>query len=485
MVGKNTLQISGNEFAQGLTTSDFLGDGGIGTSSYNLSMIAQPGVIRAMPISTPTKNGAAIAGGIVASCETPEIGNNSHNYRWFVDNSGSTVFTCDDSSYVDQVSSLSNISSPNSDMVTCFGDVTNSYIYISGTTNITEVKVVNATGNYTSADSNWWSGTVSGSAGLTTGVPHPELVFEGSFWVGDANILRSATTRVLAGIILTLNTNERIQCLAIEPATGLMMVGVRTTSGNNDTFSNQSFVYLYDGYSSKARRKIPVDGRIASFRNVGGQVFVGMDNTIGVWNGNGVTFLRRLANVGQNTGLLPYKNHITSFQNTLLVCDGQYILAYGDIGNGKKVWWPFYKHPTTIAAIFFIGNQSGTTPINPLIAVNDGSTLLYIRPMDVTTGATGAFYTNNINFQRPVDIRRIRVFTTGVTTTAGIGSVSVIDDNNVTYSPTQNKFVVASGTKYVFDFDFNYKLQTLQPLLTIDTQAFGITKVVIYYDVAE
>lgn len=485
MVGKNQIQIAGNQFAQGLTTSDYLGDGGIGISSYNLSMIATPGVVRAMPTSIPTKSGAAISSGIVASCESPETGSTTHNYRWFVDNGGSTVFTCDDTSYSDQVGSLGNISAPNSDMVTCFGDATNSYIYISGSTNITEVKIVNSTGNYTSADAAWWSGTVVGSAGLTTGVPHPELVFEGSFWVGDANVLRSATDRTTAGVTLTLNRNERIQCLAIDPQTGLMMIGVRTVAGNNDTFSSQSFVYLYDGFSSKARRKIPVDGRITAFRNVGGQVFAGMDNTIGVWNGSGVTFLRRLQNTSTSTSLLPYKNKITSFQNTLLVADGQYVLAYGDIGNGKKVWWPFYKHSANIDALFFIGNTGGSLPISPLIAVNDATTLTYIRPTDTTTAATGVFYTNNINFERPVTINRVRVFTTGITTTAGIGGVSIVDENNTTTTPTIGTFKVTSGTRYMFDFDFNLKLQTLQPKLTIDTQAFGIVRVVIYYTVAE
>lgn len=489
MLGKSQITIASTQFTAGLATSDFTTDGGIGTTSTNLSMIAQPGVVRAMPTSTPTKSGAAISGGIVASCESPET-TTTHNYRWFVDNGGSTLFSCDDTSYLDQTNSLPSISAPNTDMAVWASSgvgTTDGYLYISNTNNVIEIGVSNSTGSFHVSNTTWWSATLGSSATLTSSVPHPLLVYEQNLWVGDQNVLRSAIDRSTLGVTLTLNKNERIQCLAIDPNTGLMMIGVRTVSGNNDTFSGQSFIYLYNGIASKATRKIAVDGRISSFKPVGGQVFVGMNNTIGVWNGNGITFMRRLYNVSDSTSDIPYKNKMTSFQNTLLVVDGQYILAYGDISNGKKAWWPFYKHSTNIASIFFIGNvnNASTIPESPLIAVNDSSNLFYVRPMDTTTAATGVFYTNNINFERPVNIRGMRVFTTGITTTAGIGGVSLIDENNTTYTPEVNKFVVASGTRYVFDFTMEKKLQTLQPKLTIDTQAFGIVRVIIYYDVAE
>lgn len=490
MIGKNQIQISGTQIIQGIATSDFLNDGGMGTESYNLSLISQPGVVRAMPISVPTKSGNAISGGIVASCESPEVGATSHNFRWFLDGGGSNLFTCDDTSYVDQTSAnYTGFSAPNSDMEAWNGDATTSYIYASSSTDVYEVRVSTTTGNYTSVATTWWS-TLHGG-GLTTGLPHPLQVFEGSLWIGDGPNLWSATNRTTEGTNLTFNSNERIQALAIDPGTGLLMIGVRTVAGNNDTVSSKSYVYLHDGFSAKARRKIPVDGRLLCFRNVGGQVFVMMDNFVGAWNGNGVTFMRRLYNSTRSASNLPFKARVTSFQNTLLVADGQYVLAYGDIGNGKKVWWPFYKHTATINALFFIGNvnDGSVVPLSPLIAVNDGITLSYIRPMDTTTVATGVFYTNNINFQRPVRITDVRVFTTGITTTAagGIGNVQLIDEKNATYTPAVSKFIVAAtnSPQYVFDFHFDKPVQTVQPVFTLDTQAFGIVRIVIYYDPVE
>lgn len=488
MIGKNQIQISGTQIVQGIATSDYLNDGGMGTESYNLSLIAQPGVIRAMPTSTPTQSGSAISSGIVASCESPELGNNTHANVWFVDNGGSRAFSATSTAYVDQSSSMSAISAPNSEMVVWGGDSTNGFIYISRDTDISELKIVNTTGAWTSTNNAFWTSTLSGSQ-LGTGLPHPLLVFEGSLWIGDGPNLWSALNRTTQGTNITLDSNERVQALAIDPNTGLMMIGVRTVAGNDDIYTNRSAIYLYNGFSPRPTRKILVDGRINAFRTVGGQVFVAMDNCIGAWNGAGVVFMRRLLNVYKSTGVLPYKIRMTSFQNTLLVADGANVLAYGDIGNGKKVWWPFYRHTNTIDALFFAGyiNDPNVIPLSPLIAVNDGTNLKYIRPFDTTTVATGVFYTNNINFQRPVRITDIRVFTTGITTTAGIGNVQIIDENEATYTPAVSTFTVlsANSPRYVFDFHFDKALQTAQPLFTINTQAFGIIRVVIYYDTIE
>jgi hypothetical protein len=305
------------------------------------------------------------------------------------------------------------------------------------------------------------------------------LVYEQSLWIADGNKLHSVTsTAQVDAVSLTLDPGEEIMALGVDPVTGLMMIGVRnvtTSSPPSTDIPAKNSIYLFDGFSSKARRKIPVQGTPFSFTTVGGVVMVGLDNTIGIWNGSGVSFLRRLSALTS----IPTKQLTAVVNNIFFVADGKKVLAYGDVMNGKRVWFPIYTSTTTINSIF--QQSRGVLGIN-----SDSSSVKYISIQDTTFGAaTGTIATNNINFERPVEIRRMRVYTTGITTTAGIGSVSVTDENNASYTPTQNKFVVASGTKYVFDFDFNYRLQTLQPNITLDTQAFGINKILIYYDVSE
>lgn len=488
MIGRSQIQIDSRQFLQGLATTDYMPDGGIGTSSYNLNPIGQPGVMRAT--GSAASGGDTLSGPILASCEDPRSGTSTTSQRIVLDDSGK-LYGLGESILALRatLASSSGLSDSTTDMVAFQGD-----LYITKTTNIIKVTIPSTFTNAWTLDETWW--TVTKGKGALTGLNtvHPMLVYENLLWIADSESLHNVTTGGTATEdVLSLNTNDRITALGIDPGTGLMLIGIATYSNNDANTSARFFIALYDGFSSKVRRRIPVDGLVTAFRSVGGTVFVGMANTIGVWNGSGVTFLRRLPQVGISSTSLPYKSRLSHFQNTLLVADGTDVLAYGDIANGKKAWYPFYRNqvnsnfvrsivPTTITTT--TGNSG--SPLSHIIAVGDTSTSLrMLEPMDTSVVATGIFYTPKINFERPVNIRRVRVFTTGITTTAGIGGVGIVDEDNQTTTPTVSTFVVASGTKYRFDFDFNKQLQELQLKLTLGTQAFGIIRIVVYYDVVE
>lgn len=475
MVGKNQIQITGNQFAQGLATSDFLGDGGVGALSQNINPYLTKGVVYA----TTANSASGISAPLVISSRdfqtTPTIN------RVMVDTAGELYSMSAAGAITSLVACPKSPSVGVSDSVV-FDDVLGSHntaLYFTTATDITRISGTIAGGLSAGAGA-FWTATKSKTA-LVNGAPHPMLVYQGFMWIGDGQNLHNmdisgtATTNVL-----TLDVNEEIFSLGIDPNTGLMMIGVR----NNGTESNgnrpaDSFIYLYDGYSAKARRKIPISGCPFSFTPVAGTVFVGIDNSIGIWNGNGVTFLRSLSNINN----IPYKQRIAVINNIFLVADGTQVLAYGDVVNGKKTWFPFYTNTANSNSINVIFQQD----IDSLGVNYDSSAVKFMHLLDNGFGGgSGVFYTNNINFERPVFINRIRVFTTGINTTTGIGAVSMIDDKNNTISPTQNKFVVASGTRYVFDFDFGgTEIQTFQPKVTLDTQLFGITKIVVYYTLAE
>jgi hypothetical protein len=478
MVGKNAIQITGSQFAQGLCTSDYLGDGGMGTETQNINPIITQGII----YGTAATSVSGLSGVAVASCEDYQA---TSTVNRFVIDTGSGLSYIDNSNIVHSTTPLPVApTAAVSDMIP-FDDVVGLHapgLYISTANDITRVTGT-LVGPPSTGAGTFWTVTKSKNA-LSSDVPHPLLVYQNQLWIGNGSHLPNMDTSGNANndASWTLDINEIITALGIDPQTGLMMVSVTTTtlgaSGGSATTPRRNYIYLYDGYSAKPRRKIPVQGSIYSFTPYAGQVMVGIDNSIGIWNGNGVTFLRRLSSVNN----LPYKHRCAVINNIFMVADGTQILAYGDIINGKKAWFPLYKNTENSNSLNIIFQQS----ISLVGLSYDSSTVKFINLFDTSLGAgTGIFYTNNINFERPVVINRVRVVTTGITTTAGIGGVSIVDENENTYSPTQNKFVVSSGTKYVFDFDMNYKLQTLQPKITLDTQSFGVVKIVIYYTVAE
>lgn len=98
-------------------------------------------------------------------------------------------------------------------------------------------------------------------------------------------------------------------------------------------------------------------------------------------------------------------------------------------------------------------------------------------------------YFNNTYFPRPVYIRRIRIITTGITTTSGVGGCTIFDEKGNQYNTQVVTFKVPTGLpspQYVFDFDYtSAKLQGVQPRINFDTQAYGIVRVYVYYDVSE
>lgn len=484
MIGKSQIQITATQMAGGLATSDYLGDGGIGMLSSNINPVNLPGTITATTTSTLANPATFACINLIATAEDPEIPTSSG--RIAVDQNGNWYrYSFSTNSHI-ATGTPGAYNQPQTDMISF-----NGLSFASTTNNIARLIVGSG-----SLSEGYWTVTL-GQGAMNANYPHPMLVYQKLAWVADGNNLNNWTSGgspVGNTGVLVLRTGETITALGVDPGTGLMMIGVSSQTDGTAQLSASNFILLYDGYSSTERRRIPVEGHVSCFNNVGGTMFVAIDASIGTWNGNGVTFLRRFSEVGYPPNYALIKQRVSSFQNHLLVAAGANVYGFGDIQNGKKVWYPLYTANTRIDVVVFICNDQGVTfPLSPLVLVgttNTGSGALIstlVQPYGSGAG-TGTFYTNNINFPRPVFIRHMRVFTTGITTTTGVGSVGIIDETQTMHNPVSNKFVVASTAtpKYVFDFPFaGQKLSTLQPVITLDTQAFSVTKIIIYYDTAE
>lgn len=479
MIGAHQLQLGADQFTSGMSSSDFATDGALGTSSVGLNPFSTPGLMRA--ITNPTDISTNVAGNIIASAEDSQT--TSSLNRTFVDDAGN-YYTFNGTTVT-----LSNTATTNAagyiqgktDMVSFAG---NTYVTttISSSSSAGDIDRWN-TSSLTLTNS-WWKGTASQS-GLVGTAPHPLLVYQGAMYIADANKLHtlSADGSTIAIGVLVLNSNEIIYALGIDPGTGLMMISVQTVTDISDQLSSRHFVYLYDGISAKATRKIAVDDLVTAFYNVEGIVYIGAGQILGQWNGSGVTFLRKMANVSlQRTDLL-YKHHFTNTRNILHVVDGMNILSYGAVVSGKKGFFYTAFNPSGN------GHLSIVMPLgNNQIGVAYTTNKLQSFDLSAITAGTATLYFNNIYFPRPVFIRRVRIITTGITTTGGIGGMSLFDEKGHQFSTTVSTFKVLSTAtpQYVFDFDYtNVKLQGVQPRLIMDTQSYGIVRVILYYDIAE
>jgi hypothetical protein len=471
--GSKQIVYSAQQFASGLATSDYTNDGAIGVSSTNINPFIRPGVLQAT--ATPTDASTNVAGTIIASCDDGTNVNGTGT-RFFMD-SAATFYLWGGSSMTVKQTGAKTYKSGISDIV-----FFNAKMYASSTADITMWDGT-ATSGSSHFDESFWTSTKSQSA-LVSGAnnPHPLIVFEQYLWIGDANNLHQMdSSGTVVNSKLSLTPSESIVALGIDPVTGLMLISTVVVPDYTGSSATQAFVYLFDGYSPKPRRKIPVDAPVTAFYNIGGTVYVGMGQIVGYWNGNGVSFLRKLANVSLTNTDLPYKHHFSNIRNILLVVDGPNVLSFGETIPGQKAWFPLLTSPSGhITCIANIGSNK--------LSIASATPKFYTADISSSATGTGTLYFNATPFPRPLYIRAIRVITEGLTTTAGLGAVGFIDETVTVRSSAANKFVVPSspGVQYVFDFLYGgQKVFLAQPFVTFDTQALGILSVIMYYDPTE
>jgi hypothetical protein len=456
-----------------MSSSDYATDGALGISSMGLNPFVTPGVIYSL--AAPTVASTNLAGNLVASSNDSQVV--LPNTRIAIDDAGN-IYSWSGSGWTKQVTGLSNTYSfPES-------DIEPFYSHNYATCNGDDLLQINTSS---------WTVNEEFQTLQDANALHPLLVYQASLWIGDGKHLanlQSDESTFNADASWVLNGNEKIVALGIDPLTGLMMVSVENSYNPTDSIQQKGIIYLYDGISSKPSRKILVDDLITAFYNIGGQVFVGTGSgTIGAWNGNGITYLRKLATNGTFLKAdLPYKHHFSNTRNILHIVDGDDVLSYGEVIAGKKAF--FYTgynsiNSNNIDIIFPAGSNK--------LGVAAHSSQFETFDFGSTAAGLGILYFNNIYFPRPIFIRRVRVITTNITTTGGggIGGFTFFDENSL--FPTQIGFIVPSlgatstgSPQNDFDFDYgSFKCQAVQPRLTFSGQGFGVIRIIIYYDVAE
>lgn len=494
MIGKYQIQLGADQFISGMSSSDYATDGALGVSSHDINPFVTPGALAAMPGLTNT----GTTDYFIASVE--DITGNG-NARLAVGNTGRyyTINTSGTPTNVATGSDTTNYIPGRTDIAIQSGSGGSNFLFVSHGTNIALWN-----GGSTLSES-WWT-TVAYYSGTShpnplTANPHPLITYNTNVWIADGSQLHNiipgaASTSPSVCVnqnVFALDLYSTIYALGIDPATGLMMISFQTAVNQNGAISAEYFVGLYDGYSTGLRRKIPVDEIVTSFQNVGGTVYMGYGRRLGVWNGNGITFLRQLKNVSLATGgVLPYKHHICNIANVLFVVDGGYILAYGDVVAGKKGFFYIVSNLQgsiiNIQALFPMGdNKIGFSSI----AGSSGEfSYIDLTSQSGTNNAQFTLYFNNIYMPRPIFVRRMRVITNGIPATSHVNIIGNISTEKGIMLPiataNSSQTVAAGTTQYVFDFDFTQgKCQAIQPIINLEDATSTLVRVIIYYDIAE
>lgn len=476
MIGKSQIQLGAEQLISGMASSDFATDGALGTTSVGLNPFIKPGTMYGM--AAPVDVSTNLTGSLIASCEDAQSVGPLNRYA--IDNASGAAgyYSFNGSTFTKQASGSATYVQGKADLISFdtqfFATTAGFLVKWNGTSTINETYQALQDGN----------------------AHHPLLVYQNLLWVGDGNTLSTLTSNGSGTGTYTTNvlvlgggsqsaTKEKIVALGIDPATGLMMISVESIYDVSDSIPSLKAVYLYDGISSKPTRKILVDDLITAFYNVEGNVYVGAGQTLGVWNGNGVTFLRKFQSVGLDNTQLAYKHHFTNIRNILCVIDGTNVLSYGAVVSEKKGFFYTAYNPTnanTLSIVMPVGSNR--------IVVSFASSKASMFDFSSTANvSTTNLYFNNIYFPRPIFVHRMRIITTGIAFTGTTNlTINITDEknNSLGISTANRTITVPAGTTYVKDFDYGgAKCQGIQPLITPSNGNYGIVRVYIYYDPAE
>lgn len=469
MIGKFQLQLGADQLISGMSSSDFATDGALGTSTSGINPFIKPGTIYGL--ATAVDVSTNIAGSLIASCE--DSNSVAPNNRYAIDNASGAAnyYSFNGSTFTKQTTGTATYIQGKADLISFDTQ-------FFATTNSTLVK---------------WDGTTTLNESYKsfndTNAAHPLLIYQGLMWVGDGNTLSTQVsngsgTGTYTTSVLTLSSKEKIVALGIDPETGLMMISAQTIYDVSDTIPSLKIVYLYDGISSKPTRKIIVDDLVTAFYNVEGEVYVGAGQTLGIWNGKGITFLRKFQSVTLDNTFLAYKHHFTNTRNILHVVDGTNVLSYGAVVAGKKGFFYTLYNPTNSNQLSIV-MPAGNNKLVIGYATNKASMFDLSSTSSVTTCN---LYFNNIYFPRPIFVHRMRVITTGIPVTGSANlTINIFDEKNTALPiSTTSRTFTAPAITYVKDFDFGgAKCQAIQPLLSISNTNYGFVRIIIYYDIAE
>jgi hypothetical protein len=351
----NQIVIDANEFLAGMNTDEHTKDGGFSQQSEGVNLIGDRGVLNApgelVDASTNLTNE------IIATCEDPSY---LGQERMVLDESGAFYYFKNGTLTKKVTVSSATVSQGTTDFVP-FSTTGEGLRYYATTSAGANGDIIRWDG-VTTLTENWWTSTLSQSALQATTPQRPLLVYERNLYVGDRNLLhRIDEGKVVSNGILTLQSSETITAMEIDPGSGKMLIATNTGSNFSGTKEGESKIHVYDGFSNKPSRTIRVSGLVTSFKSVGGIIYIFFQNKIGVWNGSGYTFLRRL-NYTLSGSYLTYKHRVAVIDETLYFADGQQIIAFGYTRRGQNVFYPVIDINTDIVSLANVGdNQLGVS----------------------------------------------------------------------------------------------------------------------------
>ncbi len=481
MIGSKSFEIDASDFIKGMSSSNFISDGGFSNRGYGVNITSIPGLLYAA--AQPVDQTDQLIGTLRASCEDPRVFTSGTKYQRVFAASDGTYYGFDGTTMALLDTDSTNPTKYGRVDMIAFGENT---IYTTNEVAITSMDVQ--------------SGTVTDAFFVFAGsygpvVPHPALVFENNAYYGNGNtLLRQTTVGGTPTVILTLPTEQTIIALGIDPGSGRMLISIIDGLNASGALNRTARVGYYDGFSNKLLKVVLVDTMITAFYPMGGTMYITYGKNFGYWTGSGIQFLRAL-DIGLVSTELAYKQHLTNDGTVLYIIEGSKVLAYDEVikGQPKVFWYPYNNFvlgvETDMSMICSLGSGVlGYGYVNASVVPKFET----FDTTDLTNSGQNTWYTNKYTFPRDVTFNGVLIEYGAALPTNGtaVGIFSLFNDKQVqTFIPSLSGVTNTQANRYTVELDYpSIQTRSLQFRYTnaaVGGAQYPIRRITVFYSPKE
>lgn len=455
-----SFRIDKTDFLKGNNSYNDFPDGGFLSSTVGVNVFGKPGLLTQAPalgnsVTTSLPQNGMVSCSVAYSASDPVIFasmvSGSQQMTWWTVNAGTGAFTA-----------LTGYDSTGGRTYTIGLTDTvfyNGKMYTSAPTDIVEQNV-----DGSARDLSWWV-TTKGKTALTSGVPHPMLVYESILYIADGKYLHKVDGTTCTSQVFDCPPNYVIT--AMTEFNGLIYLVAEPYISADGQIHGGAIMFSWDGTTNSWFEQYFINYRVNAMYVYKNRLFMWTNQFMGQWDGSKIVPLKPVS-------YQVFKCHITETSDSLLYADGPNIVRFGAPfvpGASEK----FYSYLNS-----GIGNNwTGIISVknNNLIAVEhagvtSSSYNYYIS--NINTPTTSGYRILNLNprfFNKTVRVKRVVVEMEALASGQTVYPWFINDQGSEIVPTYKSGIIQASDStqngKTYFEFEFSNKKNTrsVQPRL--------------------
>jgi hypothetical protein len=454
-----SFRIDKTDFLKGNNVYDEFPEGGAIASTVGMNSFSKPGLLAQSPALGSSVTGSLPTGGVVSwgvgsgasSPATVSVyTNGSNNGSWYAVNPATGAMT--------------GVGSADTTRSYKLG-ITDTVFYNGNFYTTSETDICKNSADLATRDQSWWI-TTSGKAALTSGIPHPLLMYDSIMYIADGRYLHKLDGTTISLQVWDAPPDHIIT--AMTEYNGLIYIVAEPYRNLTGSVHGLSQMFSWDGLLESWYEQYFLDYRINSLYVYKNRLYAWTNQFMGLWTGSELEPIYTVSNQ-------VFKCHITAISDSMVFADGTKLVRYGKPFSPNLVR-KFYNYLNASGALPFTGIVSLTG--DSLIATEAHSTAspnYFISNLNTpATSGTKTISFNRRFFNQPVKPRGIvvtveSVLTSGQSVKVGyrdmFGQMQYPDSDSGTFAYATTK--MRNQIAWEFNVSSKHATRSMLPVIEI------------------